>query len=126
MTPDEIDKLTIAEVRAIAERASEALKTLRELGLATPPHMLRAEVGRPLSVPHVFPVAAPFPCAHCGRVAPERPGDMLQAAECPTCGNHYSGVAPLTSKGPVVWSAEEMARRRALPAFDANGEPVAE
>lgn len=31
MTPDEIDRLTIAEVRAIAERAHEALSRLREV-----------------------------------------------------------------------------------------------
>jgi hypothetical protein len=33
VTPEEIDKLTVAEVRAIAERASAALDTLRALGL---------------------------------------------------------------------------------------------
>lgn len=33
MTPEEIDRLTISEVRAIAERASAALETLRALGL---------------------------------------------------------------------------------------------
>jgi len=31
MTPEEIDKLTIAEVRAIAERAHVALKQLRDV-----------------------------------------------------------------------------------------------
>lgn len=31
MSPDEIDKLTIAEVRAIAERAHEALARLRDV-----------------------------------------------------------------------------------------------
>jgi hypothetical protein len=33
---DEIDKLTIGEARAIAERAGEALRVFRELGI-TPP-----------------------------------------------------------------------------------------
>lgn len=125
MTPDDIDKLTIAEVRAIAERASEALRTLQVLGLAPMRVPISADANLFKGVPIHTPLG-PFPCGACGRVAPERPGEALQVTECQACGNHLPGTSVLSNKGPVVWSAEEIAKRRATPAFDVNGEPVAD
>lgn len=89
MTNEEIDRLTIAEVRAISERASDALSRFREV---------QSMLGAPLSVPaaHSPPPGSP---------------SLLQ------------GVIQ-TNKGSLVLSPEERARKLALPAFQANGEPV--
>ena len=127
MTIEEIDRLTIAEVRAIYERASAAMEQLRALGLM-PPISVKVPV---LGFPQMRPGSTilngqPFPCLACGRVAPERPGELLQALECQTCGNHLPGTMPLTNKGEIQWSPEELARKRSLPAFDKNGNPTAE
>lgn len=123
MTPEEIDRLTIAEVRAIAERAGDALKTLRELGLVTP--QTPAELARAARASN----ASPFPCPACGRVAVERPNEPTQDAECLTCRNHLplEGGVRVSNKGPLVMDAEMRAKRAALisaPAFDATGEPT--
>lgn len=134
MTTDEIDALTIKQVRQIAERASEALNTLRELGLAAP--MGGAGVGSAVPMRPGSAVASvapgPFPCAACGRVATERPGEVTQPAECLTCGNHLPAVGGSvalrqSNKGPLVMDPEMLARRQALiatPAFDDAGEPT--
>jgi hypothetical protein len=134
MSPEDIDKLTIAEVRAIAERAGDALKTLRELGLTGP-----AVVSAPMTVPrgtaYVLPVASstsPFPCPACGRAATEKPGEPCSPIECQLCGNHLplpeGATGPrMSNKGPLVMDPEMQARRAALiaqPAFDAEGEPA--
>ena len=65
MTPDDIDKLTIAEVRAIAERAHDALTKFREVqslmgGAAT------ASTSK--TSPSAADVASPAPNGHPTRV----------------------------------------------------------
>lgn len=56
MSPDEIDKLTIAEVRAIVERAESALATLKSLGL-----MGGAAGVQPAQAQPHAPVVSPVP-----------------------------------------------------------------
>lgn len=54
LTPEDIDKLTIGEVRAIAARAAEALVKFREAQLA-----LGAPIQSPLTVAQPPPVELP-------------------------------------------------------------------
>lgn len=58
MSPEDIDKLTIAEVRAIAERAAAALDTLRALGLTGGAAGAQPAQTHPLA-PVVLPVQGP-------------------------------------------------------------------
>lgn len=147
MTTDDIDKLTIGEVRLIAERAGDALRLLRELNLggAVASPATRPATGGGQS-PTVFAAAAPpisgepFPCVTCGRVRPERPGESVQTATCDTCGNRLPGgtvSARVMNKGEerrngvttaivTPLTPEERAAKMAMPAFDGNGMPVDE
>jgi hypothetical protein len=123
VTDDDIDKLTIAEVRAIASRASEALKTLRDLGLAPSSPRITRTVAAPIDLTP----QQPFPCAQCGRTGVIQPGEPAQAVECIACGNplplNGNGVR-MTNKGPIGLTAEERQRRLTLPAFDNEGNPL--
>lgn len=77
MTLDEIDALTIAEVRAIAERASAALATLRDLGL-----MGGAAGAQPVthaSAPVVSPIPAGNP-TRTGRRGEPTEDELAQMA----------------------------------------------
>lgn len=135
MSPDDIDKLTIAEVRAICERAESALRTLNELGLAQLRPPVLAARGIPTVIQHNAPVvaaASPYPCPGCGRTAVEKLGEPASPIECQLCGNHLplepgaQGVR-MTNKGPLVMDADMLARRQALiaqPAFGPDGEPT--
>lgn len=141
LTDEQIDALTIAEVRAIANRASAALSQLRELGLL-PGGVVPTAVARPIAMGRSghdpAPGAEPFPCAECGRLRPERPGESVQAQTCDTCGNRLPGGdmparvmnKPEQRRNGVVSTAvttltpEERAAKLALPAFDANGMPL--
>ena len=103
MTADEIDALTIAEVRAICERASDAMEQLRALGLMPYGRAVAPTFhgGQPSTVANGQIVVQPFPCRACGRVAPEKSGEPLQTLQCQTCGNHLPGTTPLTNKGAI-------------------------
>lgn len=136
MTGDEIDALTIADVRRIAERASVALEQLRQV------QSLMGGVGRaaPSTAPadavagHVAPSPAPaahaepFPCPTCRRTAPERPGEATQPQECLTCGSHLPLIgAPgvrMTNKGPMLVDVEARRALMGTPAFDDKGNPT--
>lgn len=130
MTPEQIDALTLGEVRAICERAAETLTKARDvLSLFGGP--IRAPINSALnpgiSPGHIYgrPSPEPFPCPACGRLAPERPGEAVKDSECNLCGNHLpGGDGPLSNKGPILLTAEERARRATLPAFDKNGDPT--
>lgn len=127
--------MTLAQIEALAERFGAAVRTINEARA-----LLGGELGasgrsvaRPMVSSLAAPVApGPFPCAACGRVATERPGEVTQPAECLTCGNHLpvvAGGAALrqSNKGPLVMDPEMLARRQALiatPAFDDAGEPT--
>ena len=127
MTDDEVDRLTIAEVRAIVARAGDALKALAELGIAPQ----RAFATRPaVHVPRVVPVeqASPYPCAMCGRAAPVTPQEQAtlgeSAPECGACGNPMVPAGTkFTSKGHPVISPAQRAAMLSQPAFDKNGDP---
>jgi len=92
MTPEEIDKLTIAEVRAICERAAAAMSELQRLGLM-PTRVVRPEVdlsGAELAPVDEDPAAAhrrrqfqPVDDGGTPRRAPSHthPGGGLSAAE---------------------------------------------
>lgn len=130
MSPEDIDKLTIADVRAIAERASDALRTLRELGLAAPlggAGFGHAVPQRPGSAVVSVAPQQPFPCATCHRTGPIQLGEHGGPQECIACGNPLplTNGQRMTNKGPIGLSAEERARKLELPAFDASGEPIA-
>ncbi len=132
MTPEDIDKLTIAEVRAIAERASAALSQLRELGLLPGALMVPRGVRltHDIGPPGDIVPAPPYPCPGCGRSGPEAPGERASETECLQCGNHLPLVAGapgvvMTNKGPMARiSAAERAAALGQPAFDASGEPT--
>lgn len=136
MSPEDIDKLTIAEVRAIAERAAAALKLLRELGIrdaaiGVGPAAPAFAAPRLVAVPTPAP-SSPFPCPGCGRTAVEKPGEPASPIECQLCGNHLpldpnAPGARQSNKGPLVMDADMLARRQALisqPAFGPDGEPT--
>ena len=135
MTADEIDNLTIREVRAINERAADALKTLQQLGLAPMRVPISADAnlfkGARIHTP-LGPIAAPaepYPCPACGRAGPIAPGESAGPTECLQCGNPtpLAAGAPgvrLTNKGPMVVDIEARNRLMASPAFDANGDPT--
>lgn len=129
MTDDEIDALTIADVRRIAERASVALEQLRQV------QSLLGGVARPFSVagyvapsPAATAPAEPFPCPACRRTAPEHPGEATQPQECLTCGSHLPlAGAPgvrMTNKGPMVVDVEARRALMGTPAFDDKGNPT--
>lgn len=139
MTNDEIDALTIAEVRAINERAGEALKTLQALGLApmTTPAGARFQLNAGAagavglasgSVSLGLNSPAPYPCAVCGRAEPISPQEQAALGttppECNACGNPMAPVGPRTNKGHPTITAAQRAAKLAQPAFDANGEPT--
>lgn len=135
MNADEIDALTIREVRAIAERAGEALKQLRDVQalLGAPnarigpvPHSAALNGGLPTYAPNS---GEPYPCPGCGRAGPIAPGESAGPTECLQCGNPtpLAAGAPgvrLTNKGPMVVDIEARNRLMASPAFDANGDPT--
>lgn len=137
MTAEEIDRLTIAEVRAIVERASAALDQLRQLGLlpmgsAVPSMAVRnggGALAHAVATPSMVAAAEPYPCAGCGRTGPGAPGEKSQDEECLHCGNHLPltratpGVV-LTNKGPAMITAAERAAAMRQPAFDSSGEPL--
>lgn len=135
MSPEDIDKLTIGEARAIAERAAEALKMLRDLGLRD----VAFGVGQaPRAQPQLAAVpqpatdtASPYPCPGCGRKGPIAPTEKGAETECLQCGNPMpltgANGGLKTNKGIIALSAEERARRQALisaPAFDGEGNPI--
>lgn len=132
MTSDEIDKLTISEVRAIAERAGEALRLLRELGIRDVAVGVGTAPAPRLAVVPTPAPASPYPCAGCGREAVEKPGEPASPIECQLCGNHLplpagANGSRVSNKGPLVMDADMLARRQALiqqPAFDEDGEPT--
>lgn len=134
MTDDEIDKLSIAEVRAIVTRAGDALKALAELGIA--PRFGRGPVAAILPAQMAMRVPGeqasqlqPYPCAMCGRAAPVTPQEQASlgegAPECGACGNPMAPVgAKLTNKGHPVISPAQRAAMLSQPAFDPKtGEP---
>jgi hypothetical protein len=84
MTDDEIDRLTIAEVRAINARAEAALRTLRELGL------MGGAAGnpQPAEAPSV-PAAPP-----ARRPRPEMPADMRAQREALLAQNRADVLPP--------------------------------
>lgn len=143
MTADEIDNLTIREVRAIAAQAGTALKQLRDVQSMFGVPVLPG--GAPLHVPSVVdvneamvnagmayrqppPPQQPYPCPGCGRTGPIVPGESAGPTECLQCGNPRPLVAGpnvrQTNKGPMVVDVEARNRLIGSPAFDANGEPA--
>lgn len=140
MSPDDIDKLTVGEVRAIVDRAADALKTLRELGfMSAPPKVANAYAALTSPLPNPD---SPFPCAGCGREKPQGPREAVQARACDVCGNNLPArdgavsIAPgVTNKPAIVrngnvaavvstLSPEERAAKLALPAFGPDGLPL--
>jgi len=124
MSPEQIDALTLGEVKAIAREAEEAVEKLQRMrallgGGGTAP----AVVAAPKTGPVAAPVPGqPFPCAQCGRERPIAPGEPSSGVECPVCGNPLplpAGEQPpvslgvMTSKGFRAWTPDELAMRAA-------------
>jgi hypothetical protein len=140
----DIGSMTLDEFEAYAARLEAAAKLVRQA---------RADILGPTSVTvrngpmptisaepsHIIAVAGePFPCAACGRVRPERPGESVKNDVCETCGNRLPGgdvPSRLMNKGEerrngVVTATvkpltpEERAAKMAMPAFGADGLPL--
>ena len=130
MTDDEIDLLTIKQVRVIAERASDALKTLRDLGLTGPAGAVGLSGG---SVPRVLnpaPIIASDRCPVCARAIGTATSfaECALGVECPAVANRKTNKPALvhTLSGPNGATAVtgDRAALLAQPAFDAEGNPL--
>ena len=125
MTDEQIDALTIAEVRAIAARASDALKTLRDLGLVpSAPRITPLDIGGSPSI-------AASRCPVCARAIGSATSfaECALGIECPAVANRKTNKPQLvhTLAGPNGNTAVmgDRASLLAQPAFDADGNPIA-
>lgn len=150
MNETDFGSMTLAQLEALAERFGAAVKTIHEaralLGGVPRAHLAGAvgAVGLPggsVQVASNSPTPdSPFPCAECGRIRPERPGEHVQTATCDRCGNRLPG-GDMSSRvmnkpeqrrnGQVTavvqpLSPEERAAKLALPAFGPDGLPLEE
>lgn len=136
---DPFASMTLAQLEALASRFGAAVRTIhdaRELLGGTATSVAGGSVGRGSAIARpVAPLSAPpFPCAMCGRQAPEQWGETCRAEECPECGNHLPSTSTLkvalppgaimTNKGPRMLTDAERAAKMSQPAFGPDGEPA--
>ena len=128
MTPEQIDALTIAEVRAIAARASDALKTLRDLGLTQP---LPVE-GRYVAIDRTKPAPAIAQdlCPVCARAIGSATSfaECALGVECPAVANRKTNkpqlIHALAGPNGNMAVTGDRAALLAQPAFDEEGDPL--